>query len=218
MPSLVLLTAGIVLSQFYRSTMAVLAPYLAAELGATPADLGTMSGIWFFAFALAQLPIGVAIDRWGIARSVVLCLAIGVVGALLFADAASIADVLLGRVVVVRVRAVLIEVRDVLAPAGAQVVDGRAGELLRRAGMVAGRGPVIRRRGDGPLDCGRSCHGLDLACHAPSAPGAAVCLLAAWGQPLVEIEAWRKQRDKGTAAGSSPALQPDRTYLTICSY
>ncbi|MFO0995436.1 MAG: MFS transporter [Alphaproteobacteria bacterium] len=98
MPSLVLLTAGIVLSQFYRSTMAVLAPYLAAELGATPADLGTMSGIWFFAFALAQLPIGVAIDRWGIARSVVLCLAIGVVGALLFADAASIADVLLAQV------------------------------------------------------------------------------------------------------------------------
>ncbi len=97
MLSLALLTSGIVLSQFYRSTMAVLAPYLTAELGATPADLGTMSGVWFFAFALAQLPVGIALDRWGIARTLTLCLGIGVAGALVFAAASSVAVVLLAQ-------------------------------------------------------------------------------------------------------------------------
>lgn len=98
MLSLVLLTAGIVLSQFYRSTMAVLAPYLTAELGATPADLGAMAGIWFFAFALAQFPVGVALDRWGIARTLVLCLGLGVAGAIVFAAASSVAGVLVAQI------------------------------------------------------------------------------------------------------------------------
>nr|WP_195759821.1 MFS transporter [Paracoccus sp. S-4012] len=59
------LTAGYVLSQFYRAFLAVLAPTLEAELGATPGDLAISSGMWFIAFAAAQLPIGRALDRAG---------------------------------------------------------------------------------------------------------------------------------------------------------
>ncbi len=72
-----LLSAGIVslilaytLSQFYRAFLAVLTPVLQAELGAAPDDLAISSGLWFFAFAAMQLPIGTALDRIGPRRTV----------------------------------------------------------------------------------------------------------------------------------------------------
>jgi len=52
-------------SQFYRAFLAVLAPELSADLGLSAADLGTISGAWFAAFAFAQVPVGVALDRIG---------------------------------------------------------------------------------------------------------------------------------------------------------
>ena len=59
------LVAAYVLSQFYRAFLAVLAPVLAAEIGAGADDLAVASGVWFLAFALAQIPVGWALDRIG---------------------------------------------------------------------------------------------------------------------------------------------------------
>ncbi len=59
------LVAAYVLSQFYRAFLAVLAPDLGRDLGATPEDLATASGLWFLAFAAMQLPVGWALDRIG---------------------------------------------------------------------------------------------------------------------------------------------------------
>ena len=50
-----------VLSQFYRAFLAVLAPTLELELGATPGDLALSSGLWFLAFAVMQIPLGSAL-------------------------------------------------------------------------------------------------------------------------------------------------------------
>ena len=82
-----LLSAGIVslilaytLSQFYRAFLAVLTPVLQAELGAGPDDLAISSGLWFFAFAAMQLPIGTAFDRIGPRRTVSALLALGGAG------------------------------------------------------------------------------------------------------------------------------------------
>lgn len=101
MKDLIAYTLGVVLSVFFRSNLAVLAPELSVDLRATASDLGTLSGVWFFAFALAQVPIGVALDRWGPRLTVAVGLVIGVVGACLFAAAPSVsaaifAQVLLG--------------------------------------------------------------------------------------------------------------------------
>lgn len=52
-------------SQFYRSFLAVLAPALRADLGIGPAALSDAAGAWFLAFALAQIPVGIALDRYG---------------------------------------------------------------------------------------------------------------------------------------------------------
>ncbi len=84
----IFLVLGYVLSQFYRAFLAVLTPDLIRDLGATPADLARASGYWFVAFALAQLPVGWALDRIGprLTASIPLGL-FGGGGALLFAAA-----------------------------------------------------------------------------------------------------------------------------------
>lgn len=61
----VFLILGYVLSQFYRAFLAVMTPYLAHDIGASPESLARASGLWFVAFALAQLPVGWALDRIG---------------------------------------------------------------------------------------------------------------------------------------------------------
>lgn len=85
---LAFLVAGYVLSQFYRTFLAVLTPVLGTEIGATPGDLAVSSGLWFLAFALMQLPVGAALDRIGPRRTASWLLGIGGAGgALIFATA-----------------------------------------------------------------------------------------------------------------------------------
>ncbi len=69
-----------VLSQFYRAFLAVLAPVLEAEIGASKEDLASASGWWFLAFAAAQLPVGSALDRVGPRATAAVCLGIGAGG------------------------------------------------------------------------------------------------------------------------------------------
>jgi sugar phosphate permease len=75
------------LSQFYRSFLAVIAPGLAAELSLGPDDLANMSAMFFGVFALAQFPLGVALDRIGPRRTTPALMLAAVAGALLFAHA-----------------------------------------------------------------------------------------------------------------------------------
>lgn len=50
---------------FYRISMAVVSRDLAIDLGLTAAQLGIVSGIFFYIFAIAQIPLGPLIDRIG---------------------------------------------------------------------------------------------------------------------------------------------------------
>ncbi len=82
------LIAAYMLSQFYRAFLAVLAPALQADIGATTGDLARASGLWFAAFALMQLPVGWALDHLGPRRTAAtLFLLGGAGGATLFATA-----------------------------------------------------------------------------------------------------------------------------------
>ena len=83
------LIAAYVLSQFYRAFLAVLAPALNADIGATAQDLASASGYWFLAFALMQLPIGSALDRIGPRITTATLLSVGAIGAGVFASATS---------------------------------------------------------------------------------------------------------------------------------
>ena len=81
------LVLAYVLSQFYRAFLAVLSPVLIADLGMTPEQLASASGLWFLAFALMQIPVGEALDRIGPRLTASLLLAVGGGGAALFASA-----------------------------------------------------------------------------------------------------------------------------------
>ena len=68
---------------------AVLAPTLAAEFGLSASGLGLLSSVYFLAFAVVQLPIGVALDRFGPRRVNAALLLVAVAGGALFASAES---------------------------------------------------------------------------------------------------------------------------------
>ena len=76
MAGIAALAIGYVLSQFYRSFMAVLTPVLTTELGMTKVDLSVASGAWFATFALAQFAVGVSLDRFGPRRTASIVLAV----------------------------------------------------------------------------------------------------------------------------------------------
>src|SRR5688572_9540644 len=68
---------------------AVLAPTLAAEFGLSAGGLGLLSSMYFFSFALCQLPVGVAIDRFGPRRVNATLLLVAAAGGAWFASAES---------------------------------------------------------------------------------------------------------------------------------
>jgi predicted MFS family arabinose efflux permease len=74
---LVLLCAGYILSQFFRAFLAVLTRVLERDIGAGPEDLAFASGLWFLTFAIAQIPVGIALDRVGPRITAAVLLAVG---------------------------------------------------------------------------------------------------------------------------------------------
>ena len=58
------------LSQFFRSSNAVIAPELIRDLGLSPQMLGMANAAFFLALLTLQIPLGVMFDRIGVRRSV----------------------------------------------------------------------------------------------------------------------------------------------------
>ncbi|MEJ1157708.1 MFS transporter [Prosthecomicrobium sp. N25] len=87
MATFAILILAYLLSQFFRAFLAVIAPELARDVGLDPGDLGLVSGAFFVTFALAQIPIGIALDRIGPRITVAVLMLSAVAGSLLFAVA-----------------------------------------------------------------------------------------------------------------------------------
>jgi MFS family permease len=73
-----------IVSQFYRSAVAVVAPDLANELALSPEALGVIGGGFFIGIASMQIPVGVLLDRFGPRRTTPTLLILAVAGATLF--------------------------------------------------------------------------------------------------------------------------------------
>jgi MFS family permease len=95
----VVITLGVlyIVSQFLRNSVGVIAPNLAAEVALSPIQLGLLSSIYFFCFAATQLPLGVALDRFGPRRCMLVSIAFTVLGCVLFAIAQSASGLVVGR-------------------------------------------------------------------------------------------------------------------------
>lgn len=86
------------ISQFLRNSIGVIAPNLASELGLSAGEIGLLSSTFFFAFAGVQIPLGVALDRYGPRRCMLVCAGIAVAGAILFAYATAPSVLIFARV------------------------------------------------------------------------------------------------------------------------
>jgi len=92
------LIAIYLVSQFLRNSIGVIAPDLAKEIGLSAAEIGLLSSVFFFAFAAVQLPLGMAIDRFGPKTCLLVCATITILGTGLFASATSPAGLIVARI------------------------------------------------------------------------------------------------------------------------
>jgi sugar phosphate permease len=91
-------SAHFFLSQFYRTSNAVIAPQLIQDLSLDTEALGLMSASFFYAFALTQIPLSLLLDKIGARRMMTVLSLVGILGAFIFSWAASLGLGLTGRI------------------------------------------------------------------------------------------------------------------------
>jgi predicted MFS family arabinose efflux permease len=104
-PALVLLALGpfafgYFFAYLYRAVNAVVAPDLVRDLSLSASGLGFLTAAYLIAYAAAQLPVGVAFDRFGPRRVQAVMLAVAACGALLFAVAPGFWTLVAGRALI----------------------------------------------------------------------------------------------------------------------
>jgi len=92
--------AGFFVSYMYRAVNAVLGPTLAAEFGLSAAGLGLLTSVYFLAFALFQLPLGLLLDRYGPRRVNATLLLVAAAGGVWFASAHSAGEAIAARALI----------------------------------------------------------------------------------------------------------------------
>jgi MFS family permease len=91
---------GHYLSSLLRNVNAVLAPQLVGALALTPGQLGLLTSAFFFTFALVQLPVGIALDRYGPRKVQPVLMLLAAAGAFMFATGHSFTQLVLARAVI----------------------------------------------------------------------------------------------------------------------
>jgi predicted MFS family arabinose efflux permease len=91
---------GHYLSLLLRNVNALLAPSLVNSLSLSPGQLGLLTSAFFFTYALVQLPVGLALDRYGPRKVQLLLLLLAAVGALLFASGHTFGELVIARAVI----------------------------------------------------------------------------------------------------------------------
>jgi sugar phosphate permease len=94
----ILATSHFFLSQFYRTSNAVIAPELIRDLSLDTQGLGLLSAAFFYGFALTQIPISVLLDKVGPRWMMTVLSLLGILGAVIFSMADSLGIGLVGRV------------------------------------------------------------------------------------------------------------------------
>jgi MFS family permease len=92
--------AGYFLSYFYRTINAVISAELSSTMQLRASDLGLLTAVYFLSFAAMQLPLGVALDRYGPRRVQGVLLLVAAIGAALFGSAQTLAGFIIGRALI----------------------------------------------------------------------------------------------------------------------
>ena len=86
------------LSQAFRTIPAIIVGQIGPEFSASPNDIGMFAGTFAIAFGLMQLPVGVALDRFGPKRSLCALFPLALAGTGLSAVAPNFATLIVGQV------------------------------------------------------------------------------------------------------------------------
>lgn len=97
---LLALVSGFGLSTAFRTVTAIIATGLRAEFGLSAQALGVFAGAFAFSFGTMQLFMGIAIDLYGVRRTLLAAFPLAIAGALLSALAPGYGAVLLGQVLI----------------------------------------------------------------------------------------------------------------------
>ncbi|MDD2898064.1 MAG: MFS transporter [Desulfuromonadaceae bacterium] len=89
-----------ILVYFYRVSLAVVAGDVSRELNLTPEELGMLSGVMFYVYAVAQLPLGPMIDHLGSRVVISGCGVLTTCGGLLFSQADTLLLAMVARVLI----------------------------------------------------------------------------------------------------------------------
>jgi MFS family permease len=92
--------AGYYLAYLFRTINAVMASPLATELGLGAGDLGLLTSVYFLTFSIAQIPIGMLLDRYGPRRVQSTLMVVAALGSALFAASDNFSTLLLGRALI----------------------------------------------------------------------------------------------------------------------
>jgi MFS family permease len=145
------LGAAYVASMFLRNSIGVIAPNLADDLALTGPEIALVSSIFFFAFVAAQIPLGIAIDRYGPKRCMLVCAVVTVLSTLLFAGATGFVEMIVARVLMglgtsCFLMAPLALYARTFPPDRFSVLAACSSESARREGCSRPRRSPMRRR------------------------------------------------------------------------
>jgi MFS family permease len=92
--------AGYFVSFLFRNVNSVVFPELTQAFDLSPGTLGLLTSAYFLTFAGAQLPLGVLMDRYGPRRVNASMLLVAALGAVIFAAATRLPELLVGRALI----------------------------------------------------------------------------------------------------------------------
>ena len=97
---LAVLCAAFMASQFFRVSNAVIAPELMRTLSISSEAMGVITGAFFFAFGIMQIPTGILLDRFGPRRTMSGLFVIAAAGSAVFATAEGTTGLIAGRALI----------------------------------------------------------------------------------------------------------------------
>jgi predicted MFS family arabinose efflux permease len=94
------LTTIYMISQFFRNSIGVIGPDLAREFDLDARALSLLASIFFLSFAAVQIPLGMAIDRFGARAAILATALVMIAGTAYFALARDFGDLVTARLVI----------------------------------------------------------------------------------------------------------------------
>lgn len=132
---------------FHRTSTAVMSQDLIKSFSIEATSLGLLSSMYFYPYAVAQLPAGILADKWGARKTVALFVAVAGLGSIIFGMAPSFEIALVGRAIVgfgvafiyvpiIRILADWFRKDEFATYSGILLAVGNAGSLAAAAPLV----------------------------------------------------------------------------------